>query len=737
MKTILLALNLGLTAVVAQPVITNQPLNQTAIAGTTARFTVGATGAPPLGYQWRSYANPITFTNIPFGTEATLALTNVQPTSRRFAVVVTDSGGLSATSSPLVTLTVGFPPAIIQQPARQLVEVGSPVAISVTATGTPPLSYQWLFNGQTLAGQTRTNLTWASVQLSNAGAYSVLITNSYGSTNSQVATLTVVPPVFTKVTTGPIVSDLGYSAGGSWVDYNNDGLLDLFVFNGMDGVPHYPYLYRNNGDRTFTAITSGPPFNVLAESYSACWSDYDNDGYLDLLMSTGTGSLLFRNNGDGTFDQITNNPALATFGVASWVDYNNDGLLDLFLPGLNNAYNSLYRNNGDGTFSSITNSTLATERGSFVGSAWADYDNDGNLDVFLIGQRVAGIPQLNRLYHNNGDGNFTRITSGSMVNDLVDRSASCAWGDYDNDGFLDLFVANRNGPNNFLYHNNGDGTFTRITNGIIVNDPANSPPGCDCGSYGCAWGDYDNDGFLDLFVTNEGPPDLVPTVVNFLYHNNGDGTFTKFTTGKPVTEYSDSWGSAWGDYDNDGFLDLFASRGDGRGNYLYHNIGNSNGWLTVKLIGTVSNRSAIGAQVRVKATVGGMSRWQLRQIAVGGVLHGHDELWAHFGLGDATNIDVVRIEWPSGAVQELNDAATNQILTITEPARLLAVKTNGTPQFAIKGGRGFHYQIDTSTNLIAWASLGNVTITNQNGTARIIETNTSVANQRFYRAVSR
>ncbi len=420
----LLAWHLGLAAVVAQPVITNQPQSQTAILGTTARFTVGATGAQPLSYQWRSHANPSSYTNIPFGTEATLVLTNVQPTNRRFAVVVTDAGGLSATSSPLAQLIVFLPPSISQQPASQFAEVGDAVAFTVIATGTPPLSYQWLFNGQILVGQTRTNLTWTSVQLSNAGAYSVLITNSYGSTNSQIATLTVVPQIFTKVTTGPIVTDLGYSAGGSWVDYNNDGFLDLFVFNGMDGVPHYPYLYRNNGDRTFTAITSRPPFNVLAESYSACWSDYDNDGNLDLLMSTVSGSLLFRNNGDGTFAQITNNSALAIFGVASWVDYNNDGLLDLFLPGVNNAYNSLHRNNGDGTFSAMSNSTLAAERGSSVGSAWADYDNDGNLDVFLIGQRVAGIPQPNRLYHNNGDGNFTKVTSSSFASDLVNYSIS-------------------------------------------------------------------------------------------------------------------------------------------------------------------------------------------------------------------------------------------------------------------------------------------------------------------------
>jgi len=225
-------LHLGLAAVVAQPVITSQPQNQTAIAGTTAMFTVGATGAQPLSYQWRSHVNA-TFTNIPFGTETTRVLTNVQPTSRRFGVVVTDAGGLSATSSPLAQLTVLFPPLITRQPVSQLAEVGYPAAISVTVTGTPPFAYQWLFNGQTLAGETCSNVEWTSAQSSNAGPYSVVITNVAGSITSQVANLTVGPPIFTRITNGPVATDTGNSWACAWADFNNDGWTDLLVANSI------------------------------------------------------------------------------------------------------------------------------------------------------------------------------------------------------------------------------------------------------------------------------------------------------------------------------------------------------------------------------------------------------------------------------------------------------------------------------------------------------------------------
>jgi Platelet-activating factor acetylhydrolase, isoform II/Immunoglobulin domain len=187
----------------AQPIITNQPQNQTNIAGTTATFTVGATGAQPLSYQWRSHANATSFTNIPFGTEATLVLTNVQPTSRRFGVVVTDAGGLSATSSPLVTLTVLIPPGITNQPTDQIVEVGATTTFTVTATSAASLAYQWRFNDANLAGQTNRSLVLANAQLTNAGHYSVVVTYAIGSVTSRVALLTFTTHRIDGITANP------------------------------------------------------------------------------------------------------------------------------------------------------------------------------------------------------------------------------------------------------------------------------------------------------------------------------------------------------------------------------------------------------------------------------------------------------------------------------------------------------------------------------------------------------
>jgi len=729
-----------------QPVITTQPSSLTNIAGTSAAFSVEATGTEPLHYQWQFYTIDRTDQ-----TNAILVLTNVQTgDAGSYTVVITNVDG--AVTSAVATLTVLVYPKILflrlsgkaatSQDSSHLyrsnsVSPGANLIFTTSASGTAPLHFQWQFNQLDLPGKTNTSLALANAQLTNAGEYAIVVTNVAGAT-SNVATLTV-DPAFTKITTGPMVTDVGYSAGGTWGDFNNDGFLDLFVPNGMDGAAYFSFLYRNNGDGTFTSVTSGPPVNVFAEATCACWGDYDNDGNLDLYAATTGRNLLYHNNGGGAFTRITTGSIVTdsanTYGAA-WVDYDNDGLLDLFVTTFDparNSHNFLYRNNGDGTFSAITNSILVTDRGSSLGCVWGDYDNDGHLDLFVCGGTGSDITilQPNRLYHNNGDGTFTRVSTGSIATDLA-NSCACAWGDYDNDGFLDLFVGNLRGQKNFLYHNNGDGTFTRITNDIVANDVGNS--------FGCAWGDYNNDGFLDLFVTNEGLPDVVPTPVNFLYHNNGDGTFTKVISGSQVNEYSDSLGCAWADYDNDGFLDLFASRGDGRGNYLYRNNGNSNSWLTVKLIGTVSNRSAIGAKVHAKATIGGVSRWQLRQITGGGGFAGHNELQANFGLGDATNIDLVRIEWPSGIAQTLTNVAPKQFLTVVEHQpgvtnapnfTSVARATNGAVDLSVAGDAGLLYLFETSTNLVNWSWLG--VRTNATGTIQFTDFRATHYAKRFYR----
>jgi hypothetical protein len=296
-----------------------------------------------------------------------------------------------------------------------------------------------------------------------------------------------------------------------------------------------------------------------------------------------------------------------------------------------------------------------------------------------------------------------------------------------------LFLTNGNiNENNFLYHNNGDGTFTHMTSNV-VGSIASDPGGMDQ----AAWGDYDNDGYLDLFVTSTIGLDGSNPNGNYLYHNNGDGSFTRILTGTPVEDVSNAVGCAWGDYDNDGFLDLFVANGGvvaSENNALYHNNGNANNWLKVKCVGTVSNRSAIGAKVRAKATIGGKTFWQLREINTGSGIC-QNALEAHFGLGYATNVETLRVEWPSGIVQEFPNVPAKRFLTITEPPRLLASIANDAPQLSLKGGRGFQYRVEASTDLAAWSFVSMLTITNLNGTAPVIDASASASGRRFYRAI--
>ena len=264
----------------------------------------------------------------------------------------------------------------------------------------------------------------------------------------------------------------------------------------------------------------------------------------------------------------------------------------------------------------------------------------------------------------------------------------------------------------FLYHNNGDGTFTKITTGTIATGNGDSG--------GAAWADVDNDGDLDLLVTNLGGQN------EFFYLNNGDGTFTKITQGNLVNSGGAGISAVFTDYDRDGFLDLFVANFN-QDNWLFRNKGNSNGWLTVKCVGTASNRSAIGARVRAKATIGGKTIWQLREISYGDGV-GNGTLTAHFGLGDATIIETLRIEWPSGIVQELHDVAAKQSLTVTEPVRLQAT---GSGAFQFKSWTGMRFTVETSTNLMDWTALASMT----NAASTVPFNDPAAANfaQRFYR----
>lgn len=471
----------------------------------------------------------------------------------------------------------------------------------------------------------------------------------------------------------PSTSILGYSQGVTWADYNNDGFQDVYVTNGDAGAKQGNLLYLNNGNETFTQITSGEIVTDAFISTGATWGDYDNDGDLDVYVATTEdntsgpkANCLYSNDGDGTFTKITSTAGAPVtdqeFSCAPvWGDYNNDGHLDLFVKNgwFNKQPNSLYRSDGDATFTDITGISLvstATDVASFIaGASWVDYDMDGDLDLYTC----SGSGANNLLWRNDGGEVFTKLA----LFDTGDSQA-CSWGDYDNDGDQDLFISNYGEDQfspeaNFLYRNDGSDTFVRITSGAFGTDIKFSQ--------GSAWGDIDNDGDLDLYVGNDGDAGTYPSD---LYINNGDGTFTKNTTTVAATQSGYIYGLAMGDFNNDGFLDIFAAR-QGQ-NYLYKNVeisnGNTNHWIKFKLVGTTSNSAGIGAKIKVRATINSTETSQWREISGQTGFASQNSLIAHFGLGDATIIAEVRVEWPSGTVQTLTNVSVDQLLTITEGA---------------------------------------------------------------------
>jgi enediyne biosynthesis protein E4 len=611
---------------------------------------------------------------------------------------------LSAQTAPIITL----------QPLSQAANAGSNVTYNVRATGTPPLSFQWLLNQQPVFNASNTILTLTNLQPAQAGLYAAVVTNISGAVTSQVARLDLVSG-FTSVTNN-ILGRMPSAIGAAWGDFNNDGWVDLFVAS----ATKYS-IYTNRGDGTFNEVTN----HILGGDIGgggtnggtagAAWADLDNDGWLDLAVGSFPGSVfIYRNLGNGQFQRLTaaqfplpqTISSLITFTVA-WGDYDNDGFIDLFVPTATSSFGGandlLYHNNGDGSFTRISNSIVTEDNLAGQSAIWGDYNNDGKLDLFAT--EVSG--NRNLLYRNDGNGNFTKITN--TVSLEGGSSGGAVWADFDNDGYLDLFVGNFGG-NSFLYHNNGDGTFTKIINSPVVLDGE---------SGGCVAVDFDNDGWVDL---------VVPAATNHLYHNNGDGTFTRVTTGPLVTTAFPNWGGnnsfASADVNRDGFPDLLLVDNGGN-SQLYMNNGNSNNWLTVKCEGRISNRAAIGTKVRIKATIAGKSFWQLRQISGGGLVYAQSEMTAAFGLGDATNVDVVRVEWPSGIVQELTNVAPRQFLTIKEPSWLKAnISPDGSEFYlTIIGWNGLVYSLESSTNLANWNFV--TMLTNQTG--NIVWTNLTTA----------
>jgi ASPIC/UnbV protein/VCBS repeat protein len=440
---------------------------------------------------------------------------------------------------------------------------------------------------------------------------------------------------FTDVTTPELADTVGATdkKGVAFVDYDGDGDADICAAG--DG-PQAVVLLRNDGG-VFHDVTSGDLI-LPGSGCAQTWGDFDRDGDLDLLLVFEEApAVLFRNDGGDVFTNVTSGAiGLYAHGHSSaWVELHGDGSIDAYQANLKQP-SRLYHWDGV-TWVDIATDSLAVMMGD--GIAWGDYDNDGDPDVYLARFNYAQSLML----RNDGD-HFTNATLGPLV--FAGNAQTCAWADYDNDGWLDLFVGVVNSQNRLL-HNDHNGVFTLAT-------PANVALGGHTVSP--CWGDYDNDGDLDLFVTvSEDQP-------CHMFRNDGGGVFTDVTMG-PLVGTGGNAGVANGDYDNDGDLDLYVSSLFRRPNLLLrNNLANGNHWLELSLRGTHSNTAAIGARVEIITAAGR----QIREIAGNTGYRGHSDYVVHFGLGASVRVDTLRIRWPSGLRWDTTGVAANQKLPVVE-----------------------------------------------------------------------
>lgn len=464
---------------------------------------------------------------------------------------------------------------------------------------------------------------------------------------------------FTKIINSPISTNLKDSRSINWVDVNNDDKIDLFISNGPYGGQNNS-LFINTGLGTFSLVTNDSIVLDNMPSDGATFSDIDNDGDLDGFVVNwyNVNNLFYLNNGNGTFtknnSQILSND-LGYSETASWGDYDKDGLVDLYVTnsaGIKKNY--LYHNDGSSNFTKVTSGSVVNDAYFSRNVSWVDIDLDNDLDLFVTNENN----QNENIYRNDGSGTFTKLLTGPLLLDGGNTNSS-SWADYDNDGDLDVFLANDLGVNS-LFENNGNFNFTKITSDTVVKTPSRS--------FSSAWSDIDNDGDLDLFVTNSFASGT--KLINYFYLNDGTGNFTRNST-DPITQDSSwSYGCAFGDYDNDGFEDLAVAtcryNGIDSGDFLYHNNTNSNNWITIKLKGTVSNKTAIGTKVRIKTIINGQPVWQMREISAQSSYNGQNDLRAHFGLKDAISIDTMIIEWPLGMVEKYFNISSNQFIEYIE-----------------------------------------------------------------------
>jgi len=479
---------------------------------------------------------------------------------------------------------------------------------------------------------------------------------------------------FQDITTIPSAS-----RSANFIDVNNDGWDDLFITNGpASGADNM--LYINNKNGTFTTVTNDDITTDSDRSDGASFADADNDGDLDAFVVTfgasgvGKKNYFYRNNGDGSFNyepNIAMGIPLTYSEMATWIDVNNDQNLDLYFTNSFGSLRNLYfENKGDGSFEQITTIEITDNLLPSRSVDWIDYDGDGDSDLFVTNESN----ENNSLFRNDGPNNFTQITNLAIVEDN-NGSAGSSWADIDNDGDFDLFVANydSNGQPNQLYINS-NGTFAEDTNSTIASASTNS--------FGSAFGDVDNDGDLDLFVCNAY---LAGQNTNFLYINDGSGNFTLDTSSDLANHQGWTFGAAFGDYDNDGWLDILLANNlnDNQSNSLYHNTGTGNNWVKLNLQGINSNASAVGAIIQLTSVINGNEVRQTRKIGAASGYCGQNSFTVHFGLGNATSIDQLVVKWPAGTSESFSDLAINEIHPIIEGTGTFGVAEHNRMDFSI------------------------------------------------------
>lgn len=493
---------------------------------------------------------------------------------------------------------------------------------------------------------------------------------------------------FTEVTNSAgvsVYSNVPWGAGVAWVDFEGDGDLDLLM---VDGQGDSQRAFRNNGDGTFTDVAAA--IGLLDTGYGKAYApaDFDNDGDADVLLTNydqNQNNRLWRNNGNGTFTDIT---AGSGFDYkdqctgAAWADYDNDGDLDCSITTYGYSHRDrLMRNDGGGIFVDVAVALGVNDpTGWGYQPGWFDYDNDGDVDLYYANDNFFG-GTANKLYRNNGNGTFTDVSVSSGAN-LAMSAMGLAFGDYDHDLDLDIYISNIM-TGNRLARNNGNGTFTEVAEqaGVAVHQIC----------WSVDFIDMDHDTWEDIYAAAFGnsmqDPDGTP---DFVFSNNHNGTFADVSAASHADNGGVTYCSAWGDYDQDGDLDLVVTNywdGDQTDlpSALYRNdqitSGNpASNWLQIELIGTISNRDAVGA--RVTAVVGGATLIREQQSGTGYLSSSQHAI--HFGLGASTTVSSLTIHWPAGGTQVLTNVAGGQKITIVEGgAADVAPQALTTPQLLV------------------------------------------------------